>query len=126
MWIYIVTWIVGTLISDPCPMPSFSQNDYGLEYREIIPSCGVKHYHWAWVEKEKQFEKREDAVYFISTGEKYETNFTSYNFQHLDEFKLDSLYVPNDVCGYGCKDWATHVNHRKSLWDKIKEIYNGN
>ena len=85
MWVYIVTWIVATLVVDPCPNANI-KDDYG---RSSIITCNVFHGHFENKNMKKIFNDREEAINFIEAGNRLNKNEGFYN--HLYEFKMDSV-----------------------------------
>jgi hypothetical protein len=99
MYKYIVTWLVIQFVSMPCP-DKREANEYGL--KNWATSCSALHLQKIVKPMSKEFFDRGEAVAFIKNGE---MPSKSYILDHLDEFKLDSIYV--EIINSGCTCLAT-------------------
>ncbi len=92
MWKYIVTWVLTSFISIPCPN---SIDEFG---RKSIGVCAVYHVETIWEVRKKEFLFKDSALRFYKDS-KEESKHSSYIMigSTMSDVKLDSVFVtPED------------------------------
>jgi len=92
MYKYIVTWIVVSIQSAPCPDAN-RVSEFGTQNRSMI-SCAVYHTQTFKEKKERVFYSKDSVNVFLKNIDNYKP--TGFNFSmedKIESIKLDSLKV---------------------------------
>lgn len=90
MYKYIITWIVVSTQSAPCPDAN-RVSEFGIQNRSII-SCAVYHTQTVKENKSREFYSKDSTNVFIKNINNYKP--TGFNFSmedKIESIKLDSL-----------------------------------
>lgn len=84
MWLYWVTWLVGTWVSEPCDTYS-SIREYGVSSPLL---CFALHGKVINKKRIRAFENRKEAIKFIENAP-----MCFYGLNTVKDFELDSLWT---------------------------------
>jgi len=87
MWKYVVLWLLGTMIIDPCPDID-SKDEFGRG--SSIISCNVLHYHYEYTSQAKAFHNRDSALIFYNKALE-ESKRSSYGMDIITSIEFDSI-----------------------------------
>lgn len=92
MYKYIITWVISTVVSEPCPDAN-RVDEFGIENNGYT-TCAVFHGKIVKESKTKNFIDRDSAFYFYNRGTKQINNNGFYGLgSSITEIKIDSIKV---------------------------------
>lgn len=92
MYKYIITWIVVSIQSAPCPDAN-KESEFGTKNRSMI-SCAVYHTKTVKENKERVFYSKDSANIFMKNIRNYKPSGFNFSMEDkIESIKLDSLKV---------------------------------